>query len=175
MTNDTLTIYSDASFSNVHGIAILGFIISTDEIDSRPQGELLNLPQPGSHRIFSKSIQEVNNIRAEIKSAICALKSAPLGKKIILYCDCQGVVNLPQRREKLEARNFFSQKKSKLIANAELYKEFYSTYDRVNPEIIWIKGHSPSSTLNPTQIIFSTLDKTLRGILRNKLSMSEDP
>jgi ribonuclease HI len=163
MPDDMVYIYTDASFSKLHEIAIVGYLIFNGQKEHESLSALevkLNLFQ----------ISETNNIRAEIRSALLALKSSQSNKKILLYSDCQTLTGLPARREKLEATSFISQSKNQLLPNADLYKEFYSIYDKYLPEILWVKGHSSRGNPNKAQETFSYLDKAVRKKLRSTVS-----
>ena len=163
MLLDTVYIYTDASFSKNHEIAFIGyaFFCTTQEHENISISEV---------KLYTFQIQEINNIRAEMKSAIKALESCPKSKQIILYSDCQTLSRLPLRREKLESTNFISQSKNRLLNNADLYQEFYSLYDLLKPEIHWVKGHTSSKTLSKIEKNFSYLDNTVRKNLRKAIS-----
>jgi ribonuclease HI len=156
-------IYTDASFSKSHEVAVIGYAIfnSTEEHESVPLAKLkLNISQ----------IQENNNIRAEITGALMALRSCPKNKMVFLYSDCQTTCNLLSRREKLERTNYISQSKNQILANADLYQEFYRLYDLIRPEIQWVKGHSKNK-LTQIEKNFSHLDKEVRKYLRKTISV----
>ena len=140
-----LDIYTDASFSKTHGLAVIGYMISD--------------------KLTILEIKESNNIRAEIRGVITALNAAPKSASVTLYTDCQTVTELIGRRDKLEKTNFISQTKQTPLANADLYKEFYKIYDQLHPEIIWVKGHT-SSKDTKIKKNFSTVDKEVRKALR---------
>ncbi len=144
-----LDIYTDASFSKTHGLAVIGYMISD--------------------KLTIREIKESNNIRAEIRGVIAslsaALSAAPKSASVTLYTDCQTVAGLISRRDKLEKTNFISQAKQTPLANADLYKEFYKIYDQLHPEIIWVKGHT-SSKDTKIKKNFSTVDKEVRKALR---------
>ena len=112
---------------------------------------------------------EINNIRAEIKATLMALKACPKNRNVVLYTDCQTTCGLISRRTKLEQTNFISQSKQQPLANADLYQEFYLLFDQIKPEIHWIKGHSPDKNMNHIQKIFSHLDKATRKKLRDNI------
>jgi ribonuclease HI len=170
---DTVYIYTDASFSKSHEIAIIGFACfsSTLEHESVPLMDI---------GITLSQVNEGNNIRAELRGAIAALEACliacPKREQVILYTDCQNIIGLPERREKLERTSYISQSKNKPLANTDLYQEFYSLCDQINPQLIWIKGHtsvanySTESTKNRIQKNFSYLDKEVRKFLRTTIS-----
>ncbi len=163
MQLNTVYIYSDASYSKTYNLAIIGYAIfpSSHEHETVPLSET---------NICILQVPENNNIRAEIRGVITALQSCPKGSKVVLYTDCKTVCDLPKRREKLEANNFISKSKGLTLLNADIYQEFYLNFDRLNPELKWVKGHSPkNSKLTQVQKNFSYLDKAVRMSLRKAI------
>jgi ribonuclease HI len=158
MPLSTVYVYCDASFSKSHGVAVIGYSVF------RTQTEHDNVLLQDKEIVFCE-IEETNNIRAEIRGALAALEGCPSAGKIFLYTDCQTVVDLPRRREKLERTNFISETKGRELTNTELYRKFYKLYDRARPEIVWIKGHTSKKVTN-SQKNFSFLDKAVRKKLR---------
>lgn len=157
-TQTTVYIYSDASFSKNFGIAVIGFAMF-HTLDEHNTIHLKDI------ETTLCEIKETNNIRAEIRGALAALEACPMGKEVILYTDCQTIVDLPSRRKKLEQKNFISESKGRELANADLYKEFFALYDLKRPEIIWVKGHSSKRQTNIGKN-FSHLDRLVRRKLR---------
>ena len=156
----TVYIYSDASFSKNFGIAVIGFAL----FRTQDEHNTIHL-QDIETTLFE--IKETNNIRAEIRGALAALEVCPMGKEVILYTDCQTIVNLPSRRKKLVQKNFMSESKGCELANADLYREFFALYDLKRPEIIWVKGHS-SKRRTDIGKNFSHLDRLVRRKLRER-------
>ena len=126
--------------------------------------------------IETQSFKVKNNIRAELIGANHCLKKLNDEIKlkdidakkleINLYSDCQALTNLLVRREKLTAKNFMSEKKKTELANADLYKLFYTMYDQLKPNIYWVKGHSKSENQSLQQKNFQIIDQLVRKQLR---------
>jgi ribonuclease HI len=165
--SETTYIYTDASFSKQYEIAVIGFA----HFQSRLQHETIALQ---STQIQLLQINERNNIRAEIRSAISALEACAQHGNIILFSDCETVVNLPLRRKKLESTNFISKSKDAPLANTDLYREFYKTFDSYSPNIVWVKGHTPTNSPSFIETNFSILDKMIRNRLRNTITRAPD-
>lgn len=167
MSSDKIYVYCDASFSKAHEVAVIGHAL----FRGVQEHETICLSEV---KINIMQIQESNNIRAEIRAAIAALKYCrqinSQTKTILLYSDCQTVCGLKLRREKLERTKYVSVSKNRLLANADLYREFYEMCDCLNPEITWVKGHSPIALVNRTQSNFSILDKVVRKNLRRTIA-----
>ncbi len=162
MVSDTIFIYTDASFSKSHEIAITGYAIvqGTFEHEAMSSKDLL---------FKTQKINEVNNIRAELRGVISALKACPAHKRVMLFTDCKTVVDLPSRRKDLEESKFISKAKQTELTNTDLYKEFYTIFDLVKPELHWVKGHTSSKSQTKSQENFSCLDKEVREVLRKEL------
>ncbi len=166
-TSSPFYIYTDASFDHKSQTGVLGYCIFHG-LEEHESGQLF------SPVIYTQIIQEKNNIRSELRAVIVALeafeemlRASPLfNAEIIVYTDCQGISHLQKRRKKLEATHYISHRKKNVLANADLYKIFFLILDRLNPKIVWVKGHSPSRNQNLIQKNFSALDKAVRGIFR---------
>ena len=87
---------------------------------------------------------------------------------IELYTDCQNIVGLQDRREKLEKNNFHSSS-GKLMNNHELYKDFFEKTDKLNIILIKVKGHKKNSLKDEIDTIFNLVDKASRNALRNEI------
>jgi ribonuclease HI len=154
--------FVDASFSKTHGIGVGGMLVVEDL-------------EGGSPLIETRVFEEKNNIRAELASTIWALETfkkeyGTAHCEIKLYSDCASVVNLVQRRKKLEANAYMSARTGAVLSNADLYKKFYKLHDEINPEIIWVKGHSPSSSHTHWQKKFASVDRFARAELKRIVS-----
>jgi ribonuclease HI len=169
----TYHIYSDASFSGQYGIGVAGFLVIEGEDDCAQSSV--------QQRVRTKVLKEKNNIRAELRSVIFALQTLieELAQSdvrtrvkryhINLYTDCHSVAHLLDRRERLESSDFISNKTKKSLGNADLYKQFFAVYDKVNPVIFWVKGHTPTKDRNRIQKNFSRVDRAVRQELRKKI------
>lgn len=163
---DTFYIYTDASFSKEHGIAVIGY---TSFVNSREHETTL----ASEKSVFLSEIKESNNIRAEIQAVLAAIDSCAVGSSIVLFTDCMGIKNLSSRRRKLESQNFISRTKNKKLTNADLYQRFFSLCDSHNLDLRWVKGHS-SDTSSRVQKNFSFLDKQVRRFLRKRVSLRRE-
>jgi len=106
-----------------------------------------------------------------VENVSSAEKTSPSpSPKIHLYTDCQAVVNLPQRRSKLETRSFKSQKTGSLLKNADLYRRFFSLMDQVSIKLFWLKGHTEKAGQSLYQRNFSYIDRHVRKTLREKIA-----
>jgi ribonuclease HI len=154
----TIYIYSDASFSKPSGTGIIGFACIAGE-DTHLKTFLT------TDDIQIEKIKETNNIRCEIKSAIHAIESRKQSDRVILFTDCESIVNLPTRRQKLEKMQF-KNKRGQILKNADLYVKFFSLMDKFHIEIRWIKGHTPEAGQDHIHKNFSVVDQAVRKKLR---------
>ncbi len=156
-------IYSDASFSKKHAMGIAGYLIFKTIKDHEASAF-------SSAIISLFKIEEQNNIRLEMVSAISALETArnDARKDVItqLFTDCETIVNLSKRRERLESSDYMSARQNKVLNNADLYKLFFALCDEVSPKITWVKGHSRKNDQSHIQKNFSHLDQLVRRELR---------
>ena len=88
--------------------------------------------------------------------------------KIEVYTDCQNIIGLENRREKLEKNNFQTSS-GKLINHYELYKEFFEKLDELNLTFIKVKGHKKTSLKDELDTIFNLVDKASRKALRENM------
>lgn len=175
MPQTSFYIYSDASFIKKHALGVAGFLMFTNAEEH--QKNLFSAAM-----MKTKTFQEKNNIRMELKSAIWALetfkkevqslhkKDRDKGMEINLYTDCKSIPGLLQRRKRLESSDFISKRNQRPLSNTDLYKRFYKIFDYLHPNIFWVKGHAPSSKQSWVQKNFSFVDKTVRSKLRSTLS-----
>jgi ribonuclease HI len=166
MVETELNIYTDASFNKTKEIAVVGFLIFTNSSEHKNNDTQAAIYQ-------ERIIQEKNNIRSELRGFIFALeflKDNPGWNQkemsINIYNDCQNITNLMSRRNRLEEKSFMSIRSGKLLENADLYKIFYQLNEIFNPNIIWVKGHTPEKNRTFVNENFSYLDKLVRKKLR---------
>ena len=157
-------IFSDASFDPRSRIGIAGVWILAD---------LLQASQ-NENSIQTKIFYETNCTRLELESILWSFdlvrEAGRLEIEVEIFTDCKTAVDLPARRARLESRNFLSQKTQLPLNNADLYQEFFKTYDTFAPKLHWIKGHKPLQNQNEIERIFSAVDKETRRQLRELLS-----
>ncbi|RXJ86360.1 ribonuclease HI [Arcobacter sp. CECT 8985] len=115
--------------------------------------------------IKSKFFEDTSSTKLEVQTFLWALKDIDLKHKFIVYTDCQNILSLLNRKEKLQSNNYLT-KTGKEVKNKELYKEFFLLYEKYDFEIIKIKGHKKSETKDEIDKIFSFVDKASRLKLR---------
>jgi len=113
--------------------------------------------------------ENTSSTKLELEVLIWALcDKRILNKNINIYTDCQNILGLANRREKLE-RNFYKSSTGKEIKNKELYKVFFELCDKFNCKFIKVKGHKPSNEKDDIDKLFNLVDKASRKALREYL------
>lgn len=121
-----------------------------------------------SRSIFKK-FENTSSSKLEIETLLWALNDIDIKDCIIeVYTDCQNIIGLENRREKLEKNNFQTSS-GKLIGNYELYKEFFEKLDKLNLSFIKVKGHKKTSLKDELDAIFNLVDKASRKALRENM------
>lgn len=116
--------------------------------------------------IKTKRFVDTSSTKLELEVLLWALEDKELkDKKIVVYTDCQNILGLENRREKLELNNYISSK-GKLLNNHELYKEFYKRVDELDFKFIKVKGHKPSQNKDTIDDLFTLVDRGSRDALR---------
>ena len=117
-----------------------------------------------------KRFENTSSTKLELQTLLWALDEI-VDKNIIIevYTDCQNIIGLENRREKLEKNHFYSTS-GKLMNNHELYKNFYEKLDKLNLTFIKVKGHKKNSLKDEIDEIFNLVDKASRNALREDLA-----
>ena len=120
--------------------------------------------------IKTKRFEDTSSTKLELQTLLWALDELKEQIKyentqIEVYTDCQNIIGLENRREKLEKNNFHSTSR-RLMNNHELYKDFFKKLDELNLTFIKVKGHKKDSLKNHIDDIFNLVDKASRNALR---------
>lgn len=169
--NSNVYIWTDASCSPPHSIAVGGYICLTE-------GELHQLEtipiscikaKINSHLTFKDYLSK-KSTWTEIKIILDVLSLFSAKNKITLFTDCQTVCDLLKRKEKLE-KNHFKSRTGCPLTNAALYQAFFEKINQLQVNIIKLKGHHPSTHQKTVfENIFAILDKECRKKLRSKIN-----
>lgn len=113
-----------------------------------------------------KKFENTSSTKLELEVLLWALEDNQINQnKLTIYTDCQNILNLENRRAKLE-QNDYRSSTGKIIKNHELYKKFYTLFDKLKFDIQKVKGHKKSSLKNETDELFNLVDKASRKALR---------
>lgn len=120
-----------------------------------------------------KIFEDTSSTKLELEVLLWALEDEVIKKQeIIVYTDCQNILGLGSRREKLE-NNDYHTSTGKIVKNHELYKKFYEVTDILNCTFEKVKGHKKSSEKNEIDKLFNIVDKASRKALREYLNKKE--
>lgn len=155
---DELKLFTDASVNPRSGRGVGAYlIISGDEVD------LEQVKSQIKTRLFS----DTNSTRLELQTLIWALNDIGYSTgKIIIYTDCQNLLGLPSRRDRME-RKAYQSRNGRQLNLAELYQQFFHYCDHVECEFFKVVGHKPSYQKVKNDRIFALVDKASRRALRN--------
>ncbi len=116
-----------------------------------------------------KRFEDTSSTKLELQTLLWALEEIVDNELIIdVYTDCQNIIGLEDRREKLEKNNFHSSS-GKLMNNHELYKEFFRKLDELNLTFIKVKGHKKNSLKDEIDNVFNLVDRASRTALRENM------
>ena len=116
-----------------------------------------------------KRFENTSSTKLELQTFLWALNEID-DKNIIIevYTDCQNIIGLQDRREKLQKNNFQTSA-GKIMNNHELYKDFFEKTDELNLIFIKVKGHKKNSLKDEIDTIFNLVDKASRSALRENM------
>ena len=159
--NDRTIFFSDSSFDPGSKSGVAGFLMvrESDVADSPRQA-----PSVQTSVILGTTCS-----RLEVESVLVVLhriRELSLAGQAVIYTDCKTVVELPGRRIRLESGGYVGKSSGKILANADLYKIFFSLIDELSPVFIWIKGHRETRLNDNFDNLFSIVDKSTRKELR---------
>ena len=116
-----------------------------------------------------KRFEDTSSTKLELQTLLWALEEIVDNELIIdVYTDCQNIIGLENRRDKLEKNHFYSTS-GKLMNNHELYKNFYEKLDKLNLTFIKVKGHKKNSLKDEIDNIFNLVDRVSRNALRENI------
>ena len=119
--------------------------------------------------IKTKRFEDTSSTKLELQTLLWSLEEINDKDVIIeIYTDCQNIIGLQDRRERLEKNNFHSSA-GKLMNNHELYKYFFEKTDELNLTFIKDKGHKKNSLKDEIDTIFNLVDKASRNALRENM------
>ena len=153
---NTLSLFTDGSVNTQTGIGYGAYLVIT-ELTSNA-----NL----AHQIKTKKFDNTSSTKLELQTLLWALSDIPnTGQHLIIYTDCQNIITLPQRRDRLEKNNYHS-KKHIPLNNAELYRQFFNIIDNLSCEFVKVQGHKKSAQKTNIDKTFSQVDQAARKALR---------
>ncbi len=115
--------------------------------------------------IKTKMFQDTSSTKLELETLLWALEEIKEEGSFIIYTDCQNIISLPSRREKLLCQSSQTTK-PKTTVNHLLYNRFFRAIDNAHYEFIKVEGHKQKNLKSDIDRIFSHVDKKVRAVLR---------
>lgn len=129
--------------------------------------ELARTPATLNARVVVRKFTDTSSTKLELQTLLWALSDLPTSDAaVIVYTDSQNIISLPNRRPRFEAHNYHS-KKGLPLRNAELYQAFFRLFDRLNIELVKVKGHKSAKQKNPIDRMFTLVDRASRNAHRH--------
>lgn len=154
-----LNVFTDASVEPVSKVGYGAYLITSELNQS-----LEELKQKVKVRRF----ENTSSTKLELEILLWALGEVEISaSRIVLYTDSQNLTTLKGRRTRLEQNDYLSGK-GKLLANHALYKEFFKLSDKLDFDLVKVRGHKPSSGKDETEKIFALVDRASRSALREQ-------
>ena len=157
-----IKLFTDSSVNPQLKIGFAAFLKVTDEKVSLEEIK---------KEIKIKRFENTSSTKLELQTFLLAIEEINLNTSFLIkvYTDCQNIIGLPNRKEKLQALDYHSSS-GKLLNNSELYKDFFKLLEKYNCEFIKVKGHKKNSLKDEIDDIFNLVDKASRNALREELA-----
>lgn len=137
------------------------------------------VPGEVSAQLKFKKFTETSSTKLEVQTVLWALKSSrqemngSFSGSLQIYTDSQCVAGLVRRRDRLLNSDFVAKRSGRPLANALLYRDFYEVYDQFGFQLHKVAGHSPATSHDTVQRIFSYVDRGVRQKLTEWLGAPE--
>lgn len=162
IVNKRIELFTDSSVNSQTKIGFAAYLQRDDKSISLEA--LKNI-------IKIKKFENSSSTKLELQSFLWALDEIKEQKKdildyeIVVYTDCQNIISLKTRKERLEKNNYHSST-GKLISNHDLYIKFYEEIDKLDISFVKVKGHKKTILKDEIDNIFNLVDKASRNALR---------
>lgn len=118
-------------------------------------------------KVKVKRFEATNSSKLELETFLWALQKLPTkNSKVIVYTDCQNIINLKDREEKIKKSGYMT-KRGTLIKNHMLYEKFYELTDLYECDFIKVKGHKRTEDKDEIDKYFTLVDRAAREALRS--------
>jgi ribonuclease HI len=154
---DTINLFIDGSYNPATKTGYGAYIVVSDTGVS---------PESLKEQVKVGRFEKTSSVRLELETLLWAFKEVGQREgRFIVYTDSQNIMNLPERRKRLEENNYQSGK-NRTLKNADLYIEFFRMLERVNPVFIKVQGHMTSDKKDNIDKLFALVDRESRRALR---------
>ncbi len=117
-------------------------------------------------KVNVKRFECTTSSKLELETFLWALQKLPTkNSKVVVYTDCQNIINLKEREEKIKKSGYMT-KRGTLIKNHMLYEKFYELTDLYECDFIKVKGHKKSEDKDEIDRYFTLVDRAAREALR---------
>ena len=156
-----IKLFTDSSVNPQLKIGFAAFLKVTDEKVSLEEIK---------KEIKIKRFENTSSTKLELQTFLWAIEEINLNTSFLIevYTDCQNIIGLPNRKEKIQSLNYHSSS-GKLLNNSELYKDFFKLLEKYNRDIIKVKGHKKNSLKDEIDNIFNLVDRASRSALRENM------
>lgn len=125
---------------------------------------------PSKLKVKTKKFKNTTSSKLELQTLLWALSEIKFKKrKVLVFTDCQNIISLQDRRERIVKSNYKT-KKNEFLRNHELYKKFYALITRNEYDFLKVKGHKKTQEKNFVDNLFTLVDRASREALRDSLS-----
>lgn len=154
---DSLHLFTDGSYNPATKTGCGAYIAVTD---TGVSPELLR------EQVKVRRFENTTSVRLELETLLWAFQEVgQREERIIVYTDSQNIMNLQERRKRIEENNYQSGK-GRMLKNADLYMKFFIVTERFKPVFIKVQGHMTSKEKGATDKLFALVDKESRRALR---------
>lgn len=152
-----IQLFTDGSVNVQTKIGFGASLIVTDSVKS-----IRKLKQD----VKLKRFENTSSTKLELQTLLWALNDiGPSVSRVIIYTDSQNIAGLSERRTRLEKNNFKT-KGNAYINNYKLYREFYRLTDKLDCELVKVRGHQQIHQKDLIHKIFTLVDRASRKALR---------
>ncbi|WP_082378800.1 RNase H family protein [Marinagarivorans algicola] len=156
------TLLIDGSVNPQNGIGYGAFLLLTEEAlaTATPQAcSSIN------EQIKTQRFNQTSSTHLELETLLWALNTIPRCTQLTIYTDCQNIIKLPQRQQRLESVNYMN-KQGQQLPLAHLYIQFYQHYNLLKFALKKFKGHKPHRERTTIDLLFSLVDQKARASCR---------
>jgi len=167
---NNFAIFTDVSVNNQTRRGVGGYLIIPASFLSIEPYDFN--PDDISTRLTIKNFSDTSSTQLEVQTVLWALEDIqdrfPFNtlENLSIYTDSQCVAGLMKRREHLLNSDFVAKRSGQTLANAQLYREFYSAHDRFKFQLFKVPGHSQAGSQTCVQYLFSCVDRRVRSALK---------
>jgi len=171
------SIFTDVSLNPGRKLGIGAYLVVPASFMEVP--DLIIDTSEATGRLVLRRFEDTSSTRLEVQTVLSALQdfrnelevADPV--KLQVYSDSQCVAGLLGRRQGLETGGFMSKARKRQMALVHLYRKFYDLHDALGFEVIKVAGHTPYSSHDNVQRIFSCVDREARRELKRWMGRSK--